>query len=201
MPDQHRGRLDRAIDRAVRDMVQVDPQPGLRHRVADRIQTGHPGTGRSWRTYSVWPALATAAALVIVVTAFALLRAPVVTPPEAQVADMVPATAAAAPPTPTTAPPEPTVTPPPAPRRSATAPGRASAPANRTPSAPGGLFGGRTGRVSAANLAPTIPPEVESVVEPLPGGLAPLAPISIERIKVAPLAVRPVTINALPGGR
>ena len=36
-------RLDRAIDRAVRDMMQVDPRPGLRRRVLvanQRIEAG-----------------------------------------------------------------------------------------------------------------------------------------------------------------
>ena len=37
MPEERRGRLDHAIDRAVRDMMQVDPRPGLRHRVANRL--------------------------------------------------------------------------------------------------------------------------------------------------------------------
>src|SRR6478736_1130720 len=30
-------RIDRAIDRAVRDMIQIDPQPGLRRRVLARL--------------------------------------------------------------------------------------------------------------------------------------------------------------------
>lgn len=83
-------RLDDAIDRAVREMMNVDPRPGLSRRVLARLET--PRT--SWLTV---PRLAAAAALVaIIVVALVLVtrtpapvsqqvavtpRPPVVAPP------------------------------------------------------------------------------------------------------------------------
>jgi hypothetical protein len=61
-------RLDRAIDRAVREMMQVDPAPGLRRRVLSRINA--PVEHRTF------PALRygfAAAALAVVVLSFTLL--------------------------------------------------------------------------------------------------------------------------------
>ncbi|MFL6281331.1 MAG: hypothetical protein ACJ731_14540 [Vicinamibacterales bacterium] len=60
-------RIDRAIDRAVREMVQIDPPPGLRRRVLSRLN------GSTERRGYLWPARYAAAAiavatLVIVIT-------------------------------------------------------------------------------------------------------------------------------------
>lgn len=59
-------RLDEAIDRAVRDMMDVDPRPGLSRRVAARLD--EPRT--SWLTM---PRIAAAAALVVLAVAAVLL--------------------------------------------------------------------------------------------------------------------------------
>ena len=61
MPDERRGRLDRAIDRAVREMVQVDPLPGLRRRVDEQLHA-RAGSGAR-RPPFMWPALAAAATI------------------------------------------------------------------------------------------------------------------------------------------
>src|SRR5687767_12230853 len=77
MPDQGRGRLDTAIDRAVRGMMQIDPRPGLRHRVAGRLEA--PGRRRLW----LGPALASAALLAVVLVSIVWLRAPQTDPARA----------------------------------------------------------------------------------------------------------------------
>lgn len=59
---QHDSPLDRAIDRAVRDMMQIDPQPGLRRRVLSRLES--PAARRS---FAVAPYAWAAAALMILV--------------------------------------------------------------------------------------------------------------------------------------
>lgn len=50
------GRLDAAIDRAVREMLDVEPPAGLRGRVGERIQRSRPVSGR-W-TWALVPAMA-----------------------------------------------------------------------------------------------------------------------------------------------
>ena len=70
MPDQEHGRLDNAIDRAVRGMMQIDPRAGLTHRVAERLHT--PARRALWVT----PAFAAAALAVAIFAGIPLLRAP-----------------------------------------------------------------------------------------------------------------------------
>jgi hypothetical protein len=59
------GSLDAAIDRAVREMLDVEPPPGLHGRVMDRLET--PRRGIAW-TWLVAP-VAAAAVVVLAVTA------------------------------------------------------------------------------------------------------------------------------------
>ena len=73
MPNEVRGRLEDAIDRAVRGIMQVDPRPGLRHRVADRL------TAPARRAWLV-PAYA-AAVLAAVIASIVMLRLPEPTAP------------------------------------------------------------------------------------------------------------------------
>ena len=208
MPEERRGRLDHAIDRAVRDMMQVDPRPGLGHRVANRLaEIDASGTG--------WPVafafgrrsalLATAAAVVLVLAAFVLLRDPIPGPET----DVVEATPAASP----------VAASPSLPRVSGPAPaaeqaGAVPAPRVDSPTAPSiprardGIFGERTGRIRAANI-PAGPSaaaaDADLLVEPaLPlvdGGIQPLEPIAIEPIRLAPLMIHPITLSAPSGGK
>jgi hypothetical protein len=59
---QHDTAVDRAIDRAVRDMMQIDPPPGLRRRVLSRLESP-----AARRTFSLAPYAWAAAALMILV--------------------------------------------------------------------------------------------------------------------------------------
>lgn len=142
MPNEERGRLDSAIDRAVRGMMQVDPPPGLRHRVADRIETSR---RRTW----VVPAFATAlAAAVVLILAVVLLRTPQVAPaPEPQLVSAPPAAPSEPPPQLSATTPRPD----PEPVASAAPP-----PQQTQTTRPSGesIFGEKTGRVSAANVRP-----------------------------------------------
>ena len=72
--------LDDAIDRAVRDIMGVDPRPGLRARVLRRLE-------RPERMWMSLPQLAAAAALIVIVVAAVLMRTG--GEPESQVSPMV----------------------------------------------------------------------------------------------------------------
>lgn len=190
MPEQNGGRLDRAIDRAVRDMVQVDPRPGLSDRVEERLLL----PGSVFHRGLLVPALAAAAAIVVLLGAAGLLRspAPATAPPAAiaQAPAISPAPEAGAPPD--VSAPEPAL---PAPR---VAPRGARAPRN--------IFGSRSDRISAANvdIAPAVADTEAVPVDDAPfadGGMPPLSPIAITPIRLTPIAVSPVTVNALPGGK
>ena len=182
MPDQERGRLDNAIDRAVRGMMQVDPRPGLRHRVAERLH--RPARRSLW----IVPAFGTAALAVGIVAAALFMRSPQPQPALDHPVASVPSP----------------VLPAPAPRRAATPetpapPGSARTAAARAES----IFGPRRDRVSAASVAIT-----ERPAAALPGAGAsdlsaelpafpPIAipPIELPPIAVSPLIVSPVTIR------
>lgn len=72
--------LDDAIDRAVRDIMSLDPRPGLRGRVLSRLE-------RAERPWFAFPQLAAAAALILIIVAAVLLRS--VGTPEPPVSPMV----------------------------------------------------------------------------------------------------------------
>lgn len=207
MREEYRGRLDHAIDRAVQEMVQVDPRPGLRLRVANRLAAVEAST-------AAWPMmfafgrraaiLSTAAAVVLLLATFGWLREP--TPrPEADVVGTGPASAPAAAPSPPTVS---SVAPDPGPVAAAPAPRVASPNAASLPPARTGIFGEPTGRIRAANVPAhrdDVATDEDLVIEPaLPlvdGGIQPLEPITIEPIRLAPLTIRPVTLSAPSGGK
>jgi hypothetical protein len=89
---RHDSPLDRAIDRAVREMVQVDPRPGLRRRVLSRLDAESRPAARITVRYA-WAAAAFA--IVIAAVFFARERAdvPVATVPAASQAAVVTAPA------------------------------------------------------------------------------------------------------------
>ena len=186
MPNEGRGRLDNAIDRAVRGMMQVDPAPGLRHRVADRIDAP---ARRAWAL----PAFAAVSVMVVVIAAFALLRTAGTAPdPDSRVV-AAPAAVPASPPAPVeTAPPI----------------ARPSEPAAQTASEPilprtsESIFGRPTGRVSAANLAPDMGTSDDLLEAPLdppaPSGVvAPPVPITIAPITLTPIRIPPVMVDPI----
>ena len=73
-------RLDRAIDRAVRELMQVDPAPGMRRRVLSRINAPV-----EWRALPAMRYALAAVALVVVVMSISLIPGHVEppTPPKA----------------------------------------------------------------------------------------------------------------------
>ena len=181
------GRLDGAIDDAVREMMQVDPRPGLRHRVAGAIDAG-PRQSGGFRA-----SLALAAALTLVVIGWlGVSRSsesvqPVAAPQTVTVPSAVPAIPPAGPQTVDSSSP------------------RAAVSTSRRPTpAPESIFGARSPRVSAASVALAAPagPALEdgdAMVLPfsVPGGLPAIPPIALAPIRVVPLAIEPLTVSAL----
>lgn len=165
-------------------MMQVDPAPGLRHRVADRLEVP---ARRSWTL----PAFATAAALFVLVAALALLRIPWMEPA------MEPRVATAPAATPGRPAPSPQIQAEPA--EPSTRSAAASLTARSRPRPSASIFGKPTGRVSAASLGTDAPGEEREppVVPPLPGTLAPLAPITIAPITVTPIRIQPMTLRPI----
>jgi hypothetical protein len=172
-------RVDRAIDRAVREMMSAEPRPGLRARVLARMAAPAP-RGIWWPRLS-FAALA-AAALIVVAT---LLRTDVPQPGRE-----------AAPPLATrTAPSEP----------SAAAPPAATAPGVRPPAAASGVrreslpppprmdavFGGSLAGVTAASVAPA---DALFLDHAAPEPLAGPPPLLVREITVEPLVVEPIRI-------
>jgi hypothetical protein len=186
MPNEQRGRLDDAIDRAVRGMMQIDPRPGLRHRVAGQLHA--PARRVAW----ILPTFAAAALCAIVVVAIVLLRSPITRPV------LEPQVAVAQPGVPTAPPARATE-----PRVVAAAPGPPPAPTPRRRSQPDGIFGTQHGRISAASLRAETPAVAAPVLESSepavdPGGLPPFAAIAVRPIEMTPIAIAPLSVSALP---
>jgi hypothetical protein len=176
--NDRRSRLNDAIDRAVRDLVQHDPRPGFRRRVLTAIDAPA-------RRSHVRLALAAAAVAMVVFAVLLVRRGPdPVDPATTQVAN-VPTPPAAAPPSTTQSSPDPLVDEPP---RHPTAPRpRASRRAPRpeaTATAPPPVFGPAPGRVAATAL-----PD-ETAAAPAAGGEVPRSPTA-PAIGVLPLPYRP----------
>lgn len=184
--------IDDAIDRAVRDIMGLEPRAGLRGRVLERLERPRAG-------FFALPRLVAAAAVVaIAVTAFLVMRpahermappeiastpAPVAVPDAAPVREPAPPATASAEP---------------APRRQVprTAPQRP-----RTPEGVDIVEFPARGVVAAATLAGAMSPPGEGVdVVPMP--LDPDAqPIAIQAIRIEPLAVNRIVVAAIPPPR
>jgi hypothetical protein len=185
--NEERGRLDGAIDRAVRGMMQIDPRPGLRHRVEGR-HAARPG-GALW----IGPATAAAALSAVILVSWTLLRTPDVPPaPQSRIA-VSPAPAPDVRP----GPPEPM-----------TPQGQTPRPTSLHPQPPAeAVFGPRRDRVSAANVgrvaevAPAAAPDAPYEQPSFAGAVAPIAPILIAPIEIAPITIAPLTVSAIPIGR
>ena len=169
--------IDDAIDRAVREIMDVEPSAGLRRRVLDRLE--HPQS--AWLTM---PRLAAAAALVAIVFAAVLFRAGAPEP-------TVPSTVARVDPKP------PVVETGPAPRHSGPevvdVPPVSSTPREKS------LIFPAPGTVAATSLAGDVNVAAEPL-EPIapimlgdaePSGIAP-KPIAIEPLNIAPITIAPI---------
>ena len=180
------GPLDSAIDEAVRELMQIDPRPGLRHRVGASIRSQSEQERRRFGAGFAWAA---AVAVVVLATVF-LLRSPEPSRPEVapQVVAGPPVAPAVAPPAPASAE-SPIQTPPTKARRSA-------------PS-PESIFGPRTTRVAATSV-PLVDLPPRGTGDPLdepflvPGAVPAIAPISIAPLWIAPLTIDPLTLGSLP---
>jgi hypothetical protein len=182
------GAVDRAIDRAVRQIMSAEPPPGLRRRVMARLEAPAPRP-------SLVPRVAlAAAALAAVVLAVILLRP---SPPavlDTVRTDAEPATR--------------TVTAPPAPAAEIRPPARAAvdAPPRRTLTREAipmpriaNVFGARAARAEAAAAA--VDDVVFSQEDTVPRaadlpGMPP--PITVSRIAIAPLEVERLRVDQLP---
>lgn len=193
-----RGRLDRAIDGAVRRMMAADPPPDLRRRVTDRL--AEPAR-RAWLV----PAMAAAAVAVVVIATVLLqprpplpVAGPSITrsepPPGAPASEAQPAAGPQ---------PGPRVAPEQEPRPLRPAPPRAS-PARRFAPAPQDIFGPRTDRVTAANVPPEdsgLPLDASRGTAPGVPDLEPIYPIAIPPLVIEPIVVSPVIVRVLPPTR
>ena len=181
MPDEHGRRLDNAIDRAVRGMMQIDPVPGLRQRVADRLRA--PARRGSW----LMPAMATAALLALVVATIWLRSSemqPILTPRVAEGPAPAP------------------VSPGDAPRADTAArEPRPSPDVARTAAPSETIFGPRRDRVTAASLtAHSREGDSVGTLDPYPiaDEWPSLPPIAIEPIVIRPITISPIFVSVLP---
>jgi hypothetical protein len=180
------GSLDGAIDDAVREMMQVDPRPGLRQRVEGSIGS-RPQQRTGLRLGFAWAASFAVVAIVSVL----LFRSPEPSQP------VHPPQVAVAPPA---VPASPQVGP-----RAVEA--RRPAPprvTRRRDPAPESIFGPRANRVTAASVAPSAPvtptpADADAIVDlpPSPWALPRITPIGVIPIHVTPISITPLSVSAL----
>jgi hypothetical protein len=173
---ESRSRLDTAIDRAARRMMDADPRPGLRHRVLARL--GSPAAATAW-----WPRLGLAAATMAIIAVAVVYMTSGQQRPPTQPADVV-----AEAPLP--------VLPPPAlvPETPAAAAPRQQDPAEQATT---------TGRTPRVEYLPD-PPRVDDVFGSRPDGRVAAAtvdtPTAAGRAAPEPLAdIEPLQVPALAG--
>ena len=181
--------LDDAIDRAVHELVQADPRPGLRRRVIAKVNA--PAKRASWTIRLLLPAGAMAAIVLLAVW----LR-PVTPPhaetPAAQVVQQQPTA-----PAPQVQAPAPMASAPAAPPVVA----RRSSPRRQPPVQ--FTFGGPNDRVSATNVTepvdrPVIP--AGSPVTPAVDLPTTLPPLYVAPIEVKPIVIKPIEIKPIGSG-
>jgi hypothetical protein len=192
--DRHDTRMDRAIDRAVREMVQVDPALGLRRRVLSRLEAPRPG---SRIPRYAWGTAILALAAVVLMLVRDRPTEPVTPGPISVEVSSVPAST----PDRTTDVPTIALTPP-LPRRGAS-PGvtREAIPMPRVAN----VFGPRSPAVSAAAARNSEPvrPASEDASQSSPDAVPPLviAPLMPAPIEIPALVIEPLAIAAPKGGR
>lgn len=187
-------RIDRAIDRAVRDMMWIDPPAGLRRRVLSRLEAPA-------RRASLFPrfALAAAALAVLAIGAVLLRQGP---PP----ATVSPSTVTVAAP-PKTVEPNVRLNPPAPPVVERAAPRRTAARRDgliRMP-AIANVFGPPDGRVAGASVAEPgavrpagIEPGTSADATPAIFPSSTPSPSQIDELIIPPLEVKPLQIAPLP---
>jgi hypothetical protein len=172
--------IDDAIDRAVREIMSVEPRPGLRGRVLTRIERGRAPAG--------WPRLAGALALAAAALVMLVWMRPAPVPtPQSQSASREPVTPVQPPVPPSAAQP---------PTRPATADRPATRPrAAALPDRP--LFPAR-GVVAAATIADVVVDPADAAA-PAPAIENPVAApaIGVESIMIAPVNVERIVISAI----
>jgi hypothetical protein len=192
--DRHDTRMDRAIDRAVREMVQVDPALGLRRRVLSRLEA--PRHGSRVPRYAWGTAMLALAAVVVM-----LVRD---RPPEPVTAGPISAQVSAIPaPTPDRTTDLPTISStPPAPRRGALP--RVTREAIRMPRV-ANVFGAPSPAVSAAAASNTesVRPASEDASPNSPVAVPPLVipPLTPAPIETPAIVIQPLVMAAPKGGR
>jgi hypothetical protein len=177
---RHDSPLDRAIDRAVREMVQVDPPPGLRRRVLARLEGGARPSSRISVRYA-WAA----AAFMILIAAVMFTRdrstGPLTIESASQTAAVTAPAAANRPPA---------VVPPPrstTPRAAASRTTREDIPMPRVTN----VFGSQSPGVAAASDN-----GVEAVWTP-PASNAPEHPDAVPPLLIPPLIAAPIETPAI----
>lgn len=178
-------RLDAAIDATVRDIMQLDPRPGLRRRVLSQLHS--PAAASSWTLRVLVPA----GALTSLVAALFVLAPREQSP--APVATSAPAVASSAI-APATMPTAAAAVPPP-PVAEASSPRERHAPRHAGPprklTKGSDLFGSRTGRVTAASV-----PLSASIKRANSGQLAhwprPLPLVVVPGLVIPPLGLPPI---------
>jgi hypothetical protein len=166
-------RIDRAIDRAVRDMMQVDPPPGLRRRVLSQI--AEPKNRRSYLVPRFALAALAVAGVVLVTMLPERVEAPPAPRPPTIVATGIPAVELPA---------SATIEAAPSSAAAAATPGitRERIPMPRVSN----VFGGRRGDVAATGTD-TIRANRTNVVRPIP-------PESLSPLTIVPLSERPIAL-------
>jgi len=176
--------VDDAIDSAVREIMQLDPRPGLRRRVLSQLDA--PAAERSWLPRLILPI---GALTCIALTVLVLTRGvqptppapPVATPPTSQIPPSAPAS-----PAPSVTASAPSPLPEPAPTTLSAKPRGAA-----TPVSGESIFGPRSGRVSAASVKPAEASGAAPVLPEFAGTLPALV--------LPPLVIQPLNLDALPG--
>ena len=195
---RHDSPLDRAIDRAVREMMQVDPAPGLRRRVLARLQ---PATAQRAPFALRFGWVAAMVAVVIAALIYATNRStrPAGVDPVSSQATSEPQPAretatATAPPEPAAAPTTPRIRTPHGTREAIAMPrvGNVFGPSSRGAAAAAAADGGD---VTWATPSAVRPPER--------GDLAPLAisPLAAPPIETPPIVIAPLQTAAPKGGQ
>jgi hypothetical protein len=176
--------IDDAIDRAVRDIMNVEPRAGLPARVLDRLE--RPATG-----WFALPRLAMAAALIALpLIAFVTMRPAPQAPAPPIIASKTPPVTAPPPQAPTAV-----VPPPAAPAISEPPRGKPEMQARVAVQAPRPQFP-PAGAVVAANVvedAAILPGAIEPV-DPLPSAAGTAAPIAIQAIEIEPLVIERIVV-------
>lgn len=175
---RHDSPLDRAIDRAVREMVQVDPRPGLRRRVLSRLDADSRPAARITVRYA-WAAAAFAIVIAAVIFTRERPDVPVTPVPAASQTAVVTAPASEVK--------RPVVVPPPATRRPAARMTREAIPMPPVTN----VFGSPSRVVVAASDS-----GVEAIATPAASS-APESPGAVPALVIPPLSTAPIETPAI----